>query len=319
MTMLMAALHNRWLTLPFKRVRDLIAQLARGSVPGFSASDATGEVGALEKNLEKHVSRMREIASFANSLAAGDFTRRFEEESTEDELGASMLSLRRNLKESREESDARSREEEHRTWSAQGLARFSALFREAEDDLEELAGLFVKEVVGYTAADVGALFIVREGDDEVNRVLEMYGSYAYDRQKHTSSSFAFGEGLVGRAAEEKEPVYITDLPPGYIRIRSGLGEDAPSSLLLVPLLVDQQVVGVIELASLGEIPSHQREFIAQLGEALATTIARVRATRQMRLLFEQTTRQAEKFSHREQMFRQQVEQLEKELEALRKK
>ncbi|HDS06190.1 MAG TPA: hypothetical protein ENO05_01060, partial [Bacteroides sp.] len=66
-TMLMAALHNRWLTLPFKRVRDLVAQLARGSMPGFSASETTGEVGALEKNLEKHVSRMREIASFANS------------------------------------------------------------------------------------------------------------------------------------------------------------------------------------------------------------------------------------------------------------
>lgn len=307
--------HNVWLKKPLFRIRNLVVQLSKGHMPEFSASKTANEIGDLERNLELHISNLQQIAAFARSMATGDFTGRFEKISGEDELGEALLSLKDSLMDSLKDSETRRREEENRTWSAHGLAKFSSLFREAEDNLYDLSRVFMKELVGYTEADVGALFIAMNQEDEKGQVLELFGSYAFDREKYIHQSFEFGEGLVGRAAVEKEVIYVTDLPPDYIKIRSGLGEDVPSSVLLIPVMLDNNVLGVIELASLGEMPAHQIEFIGQLGDALATTLAKVKANLQNRKLFEQTKKQAEELTSQEKVFRQNMEQLEKAQDA----
>jgi len=308
-------IHNVWLKKPVYRIRNLVVQLTRGNMPLFSASKAADEIGDLERNLELHVSNLQRISAFARSMATGDFTGRFEKLSGEDELGEALLSLKESLMASLKDSESRRREEENRTWSAHGLARFSLLFREAEDNLHDLSRLLMKELVEYSEADVGAMFITMDQEEEKGQLLELFGSYAFDREKYIHQSFEFGEGLVGRAAVEKEIIYVTDLPPDYIKIRSGLGEDVPSSVLLVPVMLDNNVLGVIELASLGEMPAYQIEFIGQLGDALATTLAKVKANLQNRKLFEQTKKQAEELASQEKVFRQNMEQLEKAQDA----
>ena len=244
-------------------------------------------------------------------MATGDFTGRYEKLSDEDEMGDALNRLKGSLMESMKDSEHRRREEENRTWSAQGLAKFSSLFREAEDNLHELSALLMKELVNYTEADVGALFITMDEGHEKDLYLEVSGSFAFDREKRIHRSFKFGEGLVGRCALEKEMIYVTDLPSDYIKIRSGLGEDAPSSILLVPVLLDKQVLAIMEMASLGEMPPHQIEFIRQLSDALATTLAKVKANQQNRNLFEQTKKQAEELASQEKGFRQKMKALEK--------
>lgn len=310
-SLILGALHYMWLKRPLLRIRNLVVKLSRGNLPVFNASKAGDEIGDLERNLEIHISNIRKLTSFTRSMAKGDFTGRIESLSSEDEMSESLFILRDSLMNSLKDSESRRREEENQSWAAQGLAKFSSLFREAEDNLYDLSRELMKELVGYTAADVGALFITMDREGNLGQQLELFGSYAFDREKFVHRSFDFGEGLVGRAAVEKEVIYITDLPPGYIKIRSGLGEDVPSSILLIPILLDNNVLGVIELASLGEIPPHQIEFVRQLGDALATTIAKVKANLQTRKFFEQTKKQAEELASQEKVFRQKMEQLEK--------
>jgi len=300
-----------WLKRPIGRISRLMGQLTWGNIPEFRATKNTDEIGDLERSLEKHASNLKNIAAFSRSMATGDFTGRYEKLSSEDELGDVLNKLKISLMDSMKDSEVRRREEENRTWTAQGLAKFSSLFREAEDNLQSLSALLMRELVNYTEADVGALFIATEEEGGEDLHLEISGSYAFDREKQIHRSFKFGEGLVGRTALEKELIYVTDLPSDYIKIRSGLGEDAPSSILLVPVLLDQQVLGVMELASLGEMPSHQIDFIRQLANALATTLAKVKANMQNRRLFEQTKNQAEALASQEKVFRQNLEQLEK--------
>jgi len=310
-SIVMGILHHVWLKKPLQRISNLVVKLTRGNMPIFRASSSTDEVGDLERNLEKHVANLKSVAAYSRSLATGDFTGRFEKLSNEDELGNALLSLKGSLQDSLKESESRRRQEENRTWSAQGLAKFSSLFMEAEDNLHDLSSILMKELVGYTEADVGALFITMEKEGEKGQHLELYGSYAFDREKYVQRSFDFGEGLVGRTALEKEIIYVTDLPADYIKIRSGLGEDVPSSILLSPVVLDNNVLGVIELASLGEIPPHQIKFIGQIGDALATTLAKVKANLQTKKLFEQTKKQAEELASQEKVFKQKMEQLEK--------
>lgn len=308
--LLFGIVHLFWLKRPMDRITNLFGQLSRGEFPDFKAKETRDEIGDLEKSLEKHVSNLKNIAAFTRSMATGDFTGHYQNLSNEDELGDALNSLKGSLKESLEDAVARRLEEENRTWSAQGLAKFSSLFREAEDNLQVLSSVVMRELVNYTEADVGALFITME-EGSRDPYLEISGSYAFDREKQIHRSFKFGEGLVGRAALEKELIYVTDLPSDYIRIRSGLGEDVPSSILLVPVMLDQQVLGVMELASLGEIPVHQTDFIRQMADALATTLAKVKANMQNRKLFEKTKNQAEALASQEKVYRKNMEQLEK--------
>ncbi len=311
--------HLFWLIKALGRISRLAAQLSRGSIPEFKASRAKDGIGDLERNLETYVSNLKNLAAFSRAMAGGDFTGKYEQSGREDELGDALNQLKISLMNSREEGEARRHEEENRTWTAQGLARFSTLFREVEDNLQELSTLLMKELVAYTEADVGALFITLEKEGEEEPCLELTGSYAFDRVKQIHRSFKYGEGLVGRAALEKELTYVTELPSDYIKIRSGLGEDRPSSVLLVPVILDQQVLGVMELASLGEMSSHQIEFVRQLADALASTLAKVKANLQNRRLFDQTKKQAEALSSQEKVFKQKMEQLEEALESAQRK
>lgn len=303
--------HNLWLKKPLNRVKKLVVQLTRGKIPEFKAKSSGDEVGDLELSLEKHVAKLRDIAAFTRSMSTGDFTGRYEKLSSDDEMGAALISLKGSLMGSLKDSESRRREEENRTWAAQGLAKFSTLFREVEDNLEDLARALLKELVNYTEADVGALFITSEEEEDDSKFLEICGSFAFDREKYINRSFRFGEGLPGRAALEREPIYISDLPPDYMKIRSGLGEDVPSSILLVPVILDNNVLGVIELASLGEIPSYQVDFVCLLAEALATTLAKVQANLRTKILFERTKKQAEELASQENVFRQKLQTLEK--------
>ena len=313
-SLLFGIIHLYWLKKPLRRISRLVTQLTRGSFPSFVATKSRDEIGKLERSLEQHVSNLKDIAAFSRSMARGNFTENYEKLSSEDELGDALNRLKISLMDSIKESEVRRREEESHTWSAQGLAKFSSLFRDSEDNLKDLSALLMKELVSYTEADVGALFITRD-KGEGDLYLEVSGSYAYDREKQIDRSFRFGEGLVGRAAVEKELIYVSDLPPDYMKIRSGLGEDAPSSILFVPVILDQQVLGVMELASLGEMPGHQIDFIRQLADALATTLAKVKANLQNRRLFEQTKKQAEALASQEKVFKENMVQLEKALES----
>jgi methyl-accepting chemotaxis protein len=187
------------------KIRSLVGQLTRGHIPVFDARKNADEIGELEKDLEKHVSNLRSIAAFSRAMAEGDFTGHFQKLSQEDELGEALNRLKVSLMDSMKESETRRKEEENRTWSAQGLAKFSSLFREAEDNMEELSFQVIKELIHYTKADAGALFITRDAPEGEGPLLEISGSYAFDREKQPQGSFRFGEGLVGRAATNLNP------------------------------------------------------------------------------------------------------------------
>ena len=281
LSLLLGVGYQNWLRGVLARVRKVLSSLNRGEIPDSYVLPKEDELGGLGKDLGIYVEYLGSLRNFVRALSSGDLGGRILKRGPADELGTALLSLRERLEISMKESEERRLEEEHQRWKAEGLARFAKLFREAEDDLRELSSLLMRDLIAFTEADVGALFISGE-TEEGSPVLQLTGSYAYDREKQIERSFRIGEGLVGRAAREKSPVSISDLPPDYMKIRSGLGEHLPSHLLLVPVMLDDRVLGVLELASLGEIPEYQVEFIRQLGDALAATISKIKVNLQNR-------------------------------------
>ncbi len=257
---------------PIKRYRNTISSMGRGILPGENLREGTDELGQIGSALNRLIQGLKDLSTFSEEMGKGNFKSDFKPLSDHDTLGNSLIQLRENLKTAAIEEEKRKREDERRNWSNQGIARFSEILREHTDDMDKLTGKLISELVKYLGARVGGLFLIRSGDKK-EKEIDLVASYAYDRIKHLKKTIQVGEGLVGRCVQEGSTILLTDIPEDYIKIKSGLGEDDPRSLLIVPLRLHEEIIGVIEIASLEIFQEFQIEFIERIGTSIASSLS----------------------------------------------
>jgi GAF domain-containing protein len=212
------------------------------------------------------------------------------------------------LKKASEEDRKRKEEDDQRNWASQGLAKFSDILRKSSNDLEEFSYEIISQIVKYTNSNQGGMYVINDIDKN-DIYIEMKACYAFDRRKYLQRQIRIGEGLVGRCYQEKEKIYLTEIPNDYIKITSGLGDENPRALLIVPLIYNDVIYGLIELASFKDIPDYVIEFIERVGESIAATISSVKSNIQTTYLLEQSQQQAEEMSAQEEEMRQNMEEL----------
>lgn len=293
---------------PLYKLKGKLSNLDKGEVPRMTSRHRNNEIGELEDSLKAHFQYLEEAVRYTISMSKGEFDESYEMKGPNDQIGKAMLQLKVQLKRTKIEAERRRSTEEQQNWAAQGLAKIGELLRNTEDDITIMSNEFIKELVSYVDMEVGGFFIVKDDEGE-EPMLELTGSYAFDREKKIEKHFKFGEGLVGRCASEKDSIIITDLPEDYIRIRSGLGEDEPATLILVPVLLNEQVLGVIELASFKETPDYKINFIKSLSNSIAASVTKVKVNISTAKLLQQSRQQSEDLFSREEEMRQGLEEL----------
>jgi PAS domain S-box-containing protein len=209
----------------------------------------------------------------------------------------------------RKEMKEIARQEQERNWATQGLARFIDILRSNNQDISKLGDAIISELVNYLKANQGGLFI-KNKEGAGDEYLELIACYAYERKKHFEKRVDIGEGLLGQAVLEKEHILLTVVPPQYVKITSGLGKATPRCLLIVPLKINDEVFGVLELAAFQPFQSYQIDFLNKLGESIASTIANTRASEQNRRLLEESHMQTEQMRAQEEEMRQNMEELQ---------
>ncbi len=142
--------------------------------------------------------------------------------------------------------------------------------------IEELARNIITFLCTYLEnVQVGTLYLVTA----TNR-LKLFATYAYTKRKQLANEFEFGEGLVGQAALERQSIVITQAPEDYIKVQSGIGESVPRNISVIPFFYEDELSGVIEIASLQEISDTQLEFVEQvmphIGIAMNTAQSRTK-------------------------------------------
>ncbi|MDX2189142.1 MAG: PAS domain S-box protein [Bacteroidota bacterium] len=210
-------------------------------------------------------------------------------------------------------------EENKRSWAVNGQAKFGQLLREKLNaDLQELAYAFISELTKYIHANQGGIYLI-ETDEEGNEYIKLSGCYAYGRKKHHTQELAKDEGLIGQCIYEKDTILLTDVPKDYIKITSGLGEALPNCVIIVPIILNDEVFGAIELASFEVIEKYKIEFLEKTAESFASIYASTKNNRNMEKLYLESQKNAEELRAKENALLQNEEELRAAQENLSQK
>ncbi|MFC8362612.1 HAMP domain-containing protein [Streptomyces griseorubiginosus] len=229
----------------------------------------TENVNELAGNLTRQV---RAIAEVASAVAEGDLTR-----SINVEASGEVAELKDNINSMVESLRETTRANQEQDWLKTNLARISSLMQ-GHRDLPVVAELIMDELTPLVSAQYGAFFLAE--DTVRGHELRLVGSYGYPDDEERPTRIPVGRSLVGQAARNRRMVTVEELPEGYVTISSGLGQVSPTALVVLPIVVEEQVLGVIELASVSRFTQIHQDFLAQLmptiGVNLNTIVANVR-------------------------------------------
>lgn len=262
----------------------------------------TKESGLNNIHMQNELGLMDININFANNISQGKLTAEYEAEKA-DRLGESLMNMRTSLLEASE------RESKEKFVNV-GLASIGDILRKNTDNLEVLCDEVIQDLVKYMRSNQGGIFILTKDEDTDEEYLQLYAFRAYERKKFLDRKVGLGRGLIGQAALEKKTILMTDVPDEYISITSGLGIANPDSLIIVPLKSNEEVVGVIEMASFDTFTDNDVEFLEKVGESIASTIISAQTNQQTKELLEQSRQMTEEMQSQEEEMRQNMEEMQ---------
>jgi putative methionine-R-sulfoxide reductase with GAF domain len=262
---------GRIITNSIITVQNKLFRMSKGYIVEIEKAKQKDEIGEMNMSLNDLINGINTYSEFASAIGKGNLDAEFNPLSENDDLGISLLDMRAGLKSAKTEEENRAKENERRHRANEAFAMFSELMRKGSDNMFELSYSVINKLAEFTNCIQGGIFIVN--DDDANDIfLELTASVAYERRRYNKKRINIGDGLIGACAFEKEKIYLTDIPENYAEIRSGLGTSAPKSILLIPLLMEDNLIGVIELASLNFIDTHDTEFVEKVSESIAASL-----------------------------------------------
>ncbi len=294
---------------PIDNIREYIFPLRKGILPRKQIEiNSKDEMAEISLSLNNLITGLKATTNFASKIGGGHFNTEYTPLSNEDVLGNSLLQMRKNLQQAKIRDEKREKEDSIRKWVNDGVSEFAGILRQATKDIGELSSNVIKNLVSYLMANQGGVFLYN--DEKIDDIhLELVASYAFNKERKKKKKIFLGEGLIGTCAVEKASIYMTEIPNDYITITSGLGGANPRSLFIVPLRLEDQILGVIEIASFNVFEAHEREFIEKVTESIAATLSITKINQRTNRLLSQAQKQTEIMQAQEEEMRQNFEEL----------
>jgi len=300
-------LYVHFLLKPIDTVAYMAQTLAQGKLfVKHNINTNSLEITELASSFTLLNKRLQELSNFAENIGKGNFNINLETPDEEDILGNSLVEMRRSLLLAKAEEDKRHAEDEQRNWANIGFAIFTTFFQAKTGTIETLSEQILKKLVRYVNANQGGIFILEE--DENNRTIVLQkAAFAYDRKKIAKKNFFANEGLIGRCIQEKETIYLTDIPLNYIEITSGLGDSPPTALLIVPMKYQHKIIGVIEIASFTAFENYVIQFVERIAENAAATFAALITSSNTEKLYKEVKQKNEQFEVKEAQLQEKLD------------
>ena len=249
-------------------------------VPGAAGiwRDLTDNVNQLAANLTTQV---RAIADVATSVTAGDLTR-----SIAVEAQGEVAALKDNINQMIGTLAETTRQNKDQDWLKTNIAKFTGMLQ-GQRDLMAVAHLLLSELAPVVGARLGTFFMA-EKSVEGETTLRLLASFGLGGDAATPQMYRIGQSLIGQCARDKERMLVTDVPQNYVRITSSLGEATPASIVLLPVLFEDEAKAVIELASFRSFNEVHLAFLDQLTQSIGIVLNTIAATMRTEELLKQS-------------------------------
>jgi CheY-like chemotaxis protein/HAMP domain-containing protein len=286
----------------------------QANVPGAAGTwkDLTGNVNLLADNLTNQV---RAIAEVATAVTKGDLTR-----SIQVEASGEVADLKDNINTMIDNLRLTTDRNTVQDWLKTNLARATGLLQ-GQRDLATVGRMLLSELAPLVDAQQGVIY---QMEPEESAGLTLLSTFADQGQNNNQSAgqngqvkrLGVGEGLIGQCAAEKRRMLLTNLPEGAITIRSGLFEAVPRNVIVLPVLFEDRVKAVIELASISTFTTSHIAFLEQLTSSIGIVLNSIEATMQTEGLLKQSQQLAAELQAQQKELQQTNEQLAQKAQQL---
>jgi HAMP domain-containing protein/signal transduction histidine kinase/DNA-binding response OmpR family regulator len=278
----------------------------QANVPGAAGTwkDLVDNVNLLADNLTNQV---RAIAEVATAVTKGDLTRSIQVEARGEvsELKDNINTMINNLRLTTERNT-------EQDWLKTNLARFTGMLQ-GQRDLATVGRMLLSELAPLVNAQQGVIY---QMDSEKPGTLTLLSAYASTSDGHLER-IPIGQGLIGQCATEKKRMLIAELPPkSTVPIRSGLFESVPKNVIVLPVLFEEHVKAVIELATLSCFTASHLAFLDQLTSSIGIVLNSIEATMQTEALLKQSQQLATELQSQQKELQQTNEQLAQKAQQL---
>jgi CheY-like chemotaxis protein/signal transduction histidine kinase/HAMP domain-containing protein len=278
----------------------------QANVPGAAGTwkDLTGNVNLLAANLTTQV---RAIAEVATAVTKGDLTR-----SIQVDARGEVAELKDNINTMIDNLRLTTDRNTEQDWLKTNLAKFTNMLQ-GQRDLTTVGQLLLSELTTLVNAQLGVIYQVTSDDMPS---LQLLSAYADDGLNGHPERLSIGQGLVGQCAADKRRMLISEMPTHAVPIGSALFKAVPRNIVVLPVLFENQVKAVIELASLSEFTALQMMFLEQLTTSIGIVLNSIEATMQTEGLLKQSQQLAGELQAQQRELQQTNDQLEQKAQQL---
>lgn len=199
-------------------------------------------------------------------------------------------------------------EEKHKEWKNDSLIAINEVLSEAHLGFEHLTRNIAKVIVQVFEVNQVGVYIY-EGNNTEKSYLELVACTAYNREKYHQQKVEAGDGILGALCFEKEKIKLNEVPLGYIKITSGLGEATPQFLIIEPLMFNEELIGAIEVASFKELSVFKEEFLDEVMKLLSASLYSIVSSEKTKVLLEKSQKMTDELVQQEEELRQNAEEM----------
>lgn len=268
-------------------------------------TDLSGSLGNLFDSLQASV-------DFAGEIGKGNLDAEYKLLSSGDTLGTSLITMQKSLVKAKAEEDKKKLLDDQRNWVTHGLANFGEIIRQENDNVEDFAFNLLSQLLKYVDVVQGAIYFKVEDEYDPMLKFDNKAAIAYGKQVMLETpQINEQDGLFGRVITEQKCIYLENVPNNYVHFTPGKKDaQRPRNLLVVPMVVNDEIFGVMELMSYNSLEKYKIEFVEKLCENIASVISSVNTNIHNANLLEQSNVQAEELSQHEEEMRQNLEEMQ---------
>lgn len=271
----------RAVTAPIAELIETMGSVQEsGDLEKRSTVKSIHEIGIMAKTLNAFLASLQSRAEVADNVAHGILGTPIELRSKNDTLGIALQKMTATLKHNAED-------EAVRQWLHTGQSQFNDEIRGVLDS-DVLSERVISCLAKYFSAQVGVLYL----QDDASGHLRFAAGYGLSSDNAVALGSRDGDGLLKQIASDRKPVLIDQVPADYVKIESALGQSSAASLILFPLVYDQRLIGVIELASFEPFEQRHLEFLSSIEENACVSLRAAQNQVELRQLLAQTKQQA---------------------------